>query len=452
MACALPRHLFSPAGRGLLVILLFLGGALGARTAEEAPAPRPAEVTPPPPSAPVLSLWDCRRIALDKQPTLAAYRASLAFAQARTAAAEDIMVPTLVRPDLPVRRQQASLGVQVAEAQLAQGEADTIYAVTRTYLSAVYARQQYEVAEEALTQLERFKNLDPVTKTWHAEKADVYSALARGRQQEALAGYLRAVAGLREAMGVGPDFCFHLADQKLASLGTPVCREQIIDLAVSRRGEAVQTSLTARIACLEVEAQGLVHHLTAPTFAANSDIHAAPVPPSIRDGIYRPGGLAIEMPTTLAGSKEDRVAQARALQGRAEEVVAKTRNLIALEADGAYQRWAEGFRQLPQFANAWKNGNTLGNRLEGDVRANATDATVEDLFNVRLLARQSQLEYNTALFNFLLALADLERITAGGFCAGFEAAFSPQGLPVAGTPAAPAAPEQPAAVDMGNRP
>ena len=449
MACALPRRLFRPAGRGLLVILLFLGGALGARTAEEAPAPRPAEAPPPPPAAPVLSLWACRRLALEKQPTLAAYRASLAFAQARATAAEDIMVPTLVRPDLPVRRQQASLGVQVAEAQLAQGEADTIYAVTRTYISAVYARQQYEVAADALAQLEHFKTLPGVAKTWHVEKADVYTALARGRQQDALAGYLRAVAALREAMGVGPEFCFHLADQKMAFIGTPVCRDQIIDLAVARRGEAVQTSLTARIACLEVEAQGLVHHLTAATFAANSDIHAAPVPPSIRDGIYRPGGLAVEMPTTLAGSRDDRVAQARALQGRAEEVVVKTRNLIVLEADNAYQRWAEGFRQLPLFEEAWKKGTTLGNKLEEDVKAGAVEATVEDLFNVRLLARQNQLEYNTALYNFLLALADLERITAGGFCAGFESGFCPQGLPVGG---APAGPEQPAAVDGPHRP
>ena len=45
-------------------------------------------------------------------------------------------------------------------------------------------------------------------------------------------------AGLREAMGVPPDFCFHLADRKLGFLVTPVCREQILDLAVSRRGRS----------------------------------------------------------------------------------------------------------------------------------------------------------------------------------------------------------------------
>jgi hypothetical protein len=440
MRRALPRPLLRAAGRGLPVILLFVGVVTASQAAEEAPAPRPvAEAA----AAPVLSLWDCRRIALEKQPTLVGYRASLAFAQARAAAVEDIRVPTVVRPDLPIRRQQAALGVQVAEAQLAQGEWDTIYAVTRNYISAVYAREQYEVAEDVLTQIERFKKLTGVAKTWHAEKADVYASIARGRQQDAIAGYLRSVAALREAMGMPPDYCFHLADRKLATVATPVCREEIIDAALARRGEIIQTSLTARIVCLEVEAQGLLHHPTAATFAANSDIHSTQVPPNLHDSVYRPGGLAVEMPTSLAGPKEDRVAQARALQGRAEEVVAKTRNLIVLEADAAYQRWTEGSRKLPHFQDAHKKAVTLGDQLEKDVKANAVEASVEDLFNVRVLARQNQLEYNASLYNFLLALADLERITAGGFCAGFETIFGGQPLPVA--PAAEGGSEQPPA-------
>jgi outer membrane protein TolC len=404
-----------------------------------------------PPDAPVLSLCDCRRIALEKQPTLGAYRAALAFARARAAAVEDLAVPDLVRPDLPTRRQQACLGVEVAAAQLAQAEWDTTYAVTRNYLTALYARDQYGVAERALNELERFKTVkggaNVVKGTWHEDKANVFVSLARGRRQEAVAGYFRAVAALREAMGVGPEFCFHLADHGLAYVGTPVCREQVIDLALARRGEVAMTSLTARIVGLEVDAQASLHHLSVPTFAANADIHAAPVPPNIRDGIYRPGGTAVEMPTTLSGCRNDRVNQARALEGRAGEVVEKTRKLITLEADDAYQRWAEGASQLSHFEDARKRAEKLGNQWESDIRAGGTETSVEDLFNIRLLARQNQLEYNTALYNYLVALADLERITAGGFCAGFEAVFCPQGLP---TPASPPAP--PAPGDANNHP
>jgi hypothetical protein len=440
--CALPRgRLFRPGSPALLLVLLVFGGTAGARADGEPPAAPP----PTPPPAPTLSLWDCRHIALEKQPTLGAYRASLAFARARFAAVEDLAVPTLVKPDLPIRRQQACLGVQIVEAQLGQAEWDTNYAVTRSYLTALYARDQVAVADRALKQLEDYRKVTGVAKTWHEDKANIFVSIARGRRQEAVAGYLRAVAALREAMGVEPNFCFHLADAGLAPVNTPVCREQVLDLAVARRGEMVQTSLLARVVALEVDAQGSVHHLSVPTFAANSDIHAVPVPPNIRDGTYRPGGLPAEMPTTLSGSRDNRVSQARELQCRAEEVVEKTRKLIILEADDAYQRWAAAAQQLGPFREAGDQAETLGGKLEKDVKAGAVESTVEDLFNIRVLARQNQLEYNTALFNYLLALADLERITAGGFCAGFEKVFSPPGP--GGPPAVMAPVEQSAPVN-----
>jgi hypothetical protein len=61
------------------------------------------------------------------------YRASLANAQARLQAVENLPVPTVVRPDLPIRRQQASIAVCIAEAQLCQTEWETLSNVTRTF-------------------------------------------------------------------------------------------------------------------------------------------------------------------------------------------------------------------------------------------------------------------------------------------------------------------------------
>jgi outer membrane protein TolC len=435
MKCAPPRRWRFRAG--LFGLLLLLSAAFPAR-AQQAPAtPSPAAAEAPPAvSAPTLTLWDCRHIALDKQPTLAAYRASLAFAEARAQALDDLCTPALIRPDLPIRREQARLGIQVARAQLCQAEWETTYNVTRNYISALYAREQYQVAKEAIKQLQAFKD-DPdiLPPVWLGARADTYIALAQGRQREALHGYSRAVAALREAMGVGPDFCLHLADTGLPRPAAAVCLGDLLDLALSRRGEITQTQVTARIAALEVDAQGLIHLPTANTFAAGSDIHAQPVAQGLHDGTYRPGAITVEMPTLLAGPKSDRVCEAQALQGRTEEVVVKTRNLVTLEVEDSYQRWLETSSAAADFAEARNRAKRAADDALDALKQKS--ATPADVFAARQLRIQTHLEYNTAVYNALLALAALERITAGGFCPGFEALFAPPAPPAPAVPAPP---------------
>src|SRR5436305_8067158 len=126
---------------GGLVAPALLSVAGGAAAAEPAPA---AEAAPPaaaavlgtPAAAQVLDLAACRRIALENQPAVAAARATLEAALARSQAAENLHVPAFLARDLPVRRQQAALGVVIAEAGVARAEADTVYGVTYSYLSA----------------------------------------------------------------------------------------------------------------------------------------------------------------------------------------------------------------------------------------------------------------------------------------------------------------------------
>lgn len=429
MNCALPRrHAF----RAGAFALLALWAAAPAPAADPMPAAAPA---------PVLTLWDCRQLAHDKQPTLAAYRASLAFAEARAQALADLCTPALIRPDLPLRREQAALGVQVARAQLCQAEWETTYNATRNYISALYAREQWRVAQRAIAQLTEFQeSTDVPPPAWLVARAEVYKSLARGRQQEATQGFARALAALREAMGVGPDFCLHLADAGLHRPAVAVCREDVLALALSRRGEVAQTAIGARIAALEVDAQGLILLPTANTFAAGSDIHAQPVAQGLHDGTYRPGAMTVEMPTLLAGPRHDRVVEARALQARTEEVVVKTRNLVALEVEDAFHRWLEASAQTADFADATARAARAVTTTTESLKMGG--ATPADAFAARQLSIQTQLEYNTAVYNALLALTALERITAGGFCPGFEALFAP-GPPPA-LPAALASPDGPA--------
>lgn len=404
----------------------------GVRAADPAPAQLTAAVAP----APALDLRACREMALAQQPALAAARARLGSAVARSEAVDHLRFASLLNRELPVRRKQAALGVQVCEAALARTEADTLHAVTYTYLSALYARQQLAVADEALANLKSLQELikqaveDGTRKdvtTRHVDQIGVYILVAKARREEAVEGQERALSGLREAMGVGHDFPLRLADTNLPQPKTAVEREQIVAAALARRGEVAQAALAAEVTCLEVDAQGASFRLKSDTFAAGSDIHVDVLPAGVHDEAYKPGAVGPEMPTLLAGLKCDRVEQARTYSARAEAVAEKTRGLIALEAEQAYLHWLEANRKTPPAREAAAAAEKLHKGLRDKFDPRVPKVTPDELINAGVLATQLRLQANQAAFQELLGLAALERVTGGGFCAGLEA-------PVAGTP------------------
>jgi outer membrane protein TolC len=405
------------------------------------PAQAPAQETTP---APVpqetgkLDLPTCRRIGLEKQPALAAARATLAAAQARQQSLEQMHLAGIIRHDLAIRRQQADRGVQVAQAQLTQAEFETIYAVTRTYVGVLYAQAQLRVADRVLSNTPEglpflrdlaeniYKNRTrPDVKAWNVDQIEVYISVARGRKQEALEGLERAKAGLREAMGVDPNFPIDLSDQKMPRLDVPVSLDVVTALAFERRGEISQAALAEEIVCLEVKAQGTSHHPKLETFAAGSDIHAQPAPQGVRNGEYRPGAINIEMPTEMVGSKSNRVEQARALHARAAAVNEKTRGLVALEVKSAFLKWEETRNQSKEYGEARDKARHVYDTLRGERGFDPKDKAggkpdLGDLLNAAVQASQTEVQANQAQYLHLLSLAALERVTAGGFNPGFD--------------------------------
>jgi outer membrane protein TolC len=396
------------------------------------------------PSAPAaeetgkIDLPTCRRIAMEKQPALAAARATLAAAQSRQQALENLHLAALVRHDIDIRRQQACLGVQVAQAQLTQAEWDTIYSVTRTYVGVLYAQAQLKVADRVLSDtpegLPFLRDLAaniykdrtrPDVKAWNVDQIEVYISVARGRKQEGLEGLERAKAGLREAMGVDVNYPIDLSDQKMPTIDIPVDADTVLALALQRRGEIAQTALINDIVGLEVKAQGTSHHPKMETFASNADLHAQPVPQGARDGEYRPAAVGIEMPVELVGHKNDRVERAEALHGRASAVYDKTRGLVSLEAKSAYLRWLETKNQVKEYGEAKTKARQVYDTLRGDRGFNPKDKagakpTLEDLLTAAIQASQTEVQANQAQYLHLLSLAALERVTAGGINPGFE--------------------------------
>jgi len=399
-----------------------------------------AEQTAPIATAPaaevrVLDLNACRQIALERQPAVAAARASLGAAVSRSQAVENLRVPTCLVRDLPIRRKQAAIGIVIAEAGVTRAEGDTIYGVTFSYLSAAYAITQRQVARDAIAALTDLhqrvreaveKGLSRDVTKDDVEKTGIRLLRAQARLEETTQGEQRALSALREAMGLGPDCLFSVADARLPDANPDVDLHTIIALALDRRGELIQAVNAAQVTGLEVDAQAArALSPSVRTFAANSDIHGQPVPAGMYEDNYRPGAVGPEMPTQISGSRSARVEQAQAYSGRAAAVAEKTRGLIALEAEQAYYRWQEAANREKRYRQAAeraaKQAKEVRERILGGIRA----GSIDNVLYFQQLSSEMRVDANQARYQKLLALAALERVTAGGFNAG----FTPQPAP-----------------------
>jgi outer membrane protein TolC len=400
---------------------------------------RPATLPAGPPGS-VLDLTACRLLALRNQPAIAAARASLDAAHASAHALDNLHVPRFLARDLPVRKQQAAIGIIIAEAGVREAENNALYGVTYAYLGYLYAHEQVLVADRAVTNLKELrKKIKPFIEPGRREKPregtpeqmseqsieliDVYLRVAAGRREEALAGASRAKSLLHEVLGLGPDCPVCPAQARLLDVNVLVDCRQVVLLALDRRPELVKASYARQVNDLEIAAQDAKHHApSVRTFASGSDIHSHPLPAESFDPGYRPGAVGPEMPGSLNGPRCDRVAQAHIYSERAGVVLAKTRSLIVLEAEQAYLRWAEASKKLPEYEKAAQDARTLVEKMRDGLVDYPTNARFRELLETAILATQLRVQVNETRYHLLLALAQLERSTAGGFSPHLETA------------------------------
>jgi outer membrane protein TolC len=122
------------------------------------------------------------------------------------------------------------------------------------------------------------------------------------------------------------------------------------------------------------------------------------------------------MPGLVAGKRDARMQQICHYAERAEAVVEKTRGLITLEAEDAYFNWKDATDKVVGTREAARLGRELAERTKRN--RGVGNIKEEDLLQNDVLAGQAQAAHNEALFHQILALANLERITAGGFNSG----------------------------------
>jgi outer membrane protein TolC len=345
-----------------------------------------------------------------------------------------------VRKDLDVRREQVQFGLQAAQAQMSVAAWETLYAVTRNYWSAVYAQEQLAMADEALDP-EKVGGLRWLRKTvddiyqeagrkdlreWSVTGIDVVIEGVVARKIEAEVGMNRAMAAMREAMGVPCDYPIVIPkDVRMPWIEISICKADVVAAAQARRGEITQAMVFKEVSGLEVQAQGKAHpwSMQGETFASGSDIHVISVPMQMANGEYRPGAVGPEMPAKLAGYRQDRVNQASLLADRAGSVVEKTRQLMILQAEDAYWKFERATREVEANRKALKIAETTKDKIADEFRPVAplgARPNLDDLMGAGLKSAQFKFSINQARYERLLALTYLERVTAGGVNPGFD--------------------------------
>jgi hypothetical protein len=296
------------------------------------------------------------------------------------------------------------------------------------YYTAVYAKQQEAVAVGIIAPLRLYIRIarqlldtepDPTKLEGLTQgKIDAMRMGLRkaiGQQLRAQIGRKQAMAALRQAMGVSEvSFQFQVKDSELPLMGQTkeITKELVVREALARRPELSLAAAGLDAFRLEVYAQAKIpFKRVVPTFASGSDLHSKDIPSAMRGKEYRPGGIGPELPPQLVGSKYDRVCRAMAFSQRAEAVYESARGLITLEAENAYYE----FEQASENVRLTKDSFDIGLALQKRTRENAANTKAKDaLVQAEVLAAESQAEYIKAVWEHLLALSALERITAGG--------------------------------------
>jgi outer membrane protein TolC len=375
------------------------------------------------------TLAEALRIGQEKHPSISALRSSLNAATLKNQALNDIHpLGDFFLQDLSIRREQSDKAVVAATAEVNQAIHEVNYAVVRNYYTVIYTREQIKVAKELVDQLEIY--LEQVKKIVHGKGGGVKGitqdtedrlvnilAFAKAKLIEAETGGDRARAALREAMGLEPGTRVDVADELLPEIKAEISRESVVNLALSRRGEITLAQVAADVTRLEVAAQWSRRFIMQnPTFANGGDIHARSVPAAQREPDYKPGAIGPEMPDMLIGHRETRTAAAQQYSDRASEAARQARSLVGLEAENAHAKWIEASRKTVAAKEASKVGRDMVERAR---EASGGNLTQERILETEATAAQSFASYNEALFQQIIALANLERITAGGIRVNF---------------------------------
>lgn len=419
--------------------LVAAGWVSSAAVWAQSPSPVPQPLPPPAGLAPLpkaelktLTIGECLAIAEANHPSIR--MAELSLSQTRMGAAAINNLPRVaewIKPELPVRRQQAASGIVAAEAAVAKARQEIRYDVCRLYYTVVFAKQQEFIVNEIAEQLKLYKvfvedylkstrpdpNAPLGITTITKNQVNIFLAKAEVKLKLAQGGQRKALAALKQAMGVDPaSKDFEVKDHELPIMGGTVTEDQVLMHSMARRPELVQAAAATDAFRLEVCAQDKNRFsLQVQTLANATDLHANVVPAPIRNGEYKPGANPPEMPPQLFGKRLERVARAIEISRRQDAQYEQVQSLVKLQAIYAYEQWRETGEQMAIARRGFENGREMAELTKKNVGSVKQIDLVQN-YGQALIA---QSEYLDAVYEHIKALINLELVTAGAVKAKF---------------------------------
>lgn len=401
-------------------------------TFQPLPKPSPLPTGKPSPAAvKTLTLGECLAIAEANHPSIKMAEASFSQSVKGLSSLEKLPgIATWVKPELPFRKQQSSRGIDAAAANVTKVKQEVTNDVCRMYYTVVYAKQQEVIVNEIVAQLEEYKKIvkeilkqpvPPDNKLKISKLTELLIDDALGRAKSKLifaqSGKLQALAALKQAMGVEPDtFEGEPKETELPIMAGTVTQEQIVDFAMTRRPELMMSAAAVDAFRLEVCAQDKNRMgLQVNTFASGTDLHSTAIPNTIRNGEYKPGATAPEMPSNLFGSRIDRVSRAIDFSRRQDAQYEQVASLVKLDAINGYLTWKRTSDQMVEAKLRFDAGKQLAELT----RQNTGNVTQVELLQNFVQAGLAQSDYLEAVYEHVKSMIALERITAGAVKAGF---------------------------------
>jgi outer membrane protein TolC len=337
----------------------------------------------------------------------------------------DVLVtqPLYTGGKIRYRNQQAKLGIEAAEQDVALTKDQIVFAVTRAYNGVLFARELGRVAEDARGQYQATESLAQSllkAANEHVTVADVQRAatlrvLAENQKVEARRAAEQALAGLRAAMGVRQVMPLEIADDRLAYAGAELDRDALLAKALAQRPEMAKAQLAVQAAELERKIAKAQFHPDVGAFARMSTIHDNRDYPNPTQPTQFAAGVEASLPLVAGGRRVAERHKADALYEAATAARDVVRNQIELEVVQAFLEWQEMSERLPLTKKAVESAAAALKALRDELALGLEDKDYprhfDNRLSTRLLLSQAELAYYQQVFAYNLALAKVRLAT-----------------------------------------
>lgn len=337
----------------------------------------------------------------------------------------DVLVtqPLYTGGKIRYRNEQAKLGIEAADQDVAMTKDQVVFAVTRAYYGVLFARELGRIAEEARGQFQATESLarsllktgnEHIT-TADLRRATALRALAENQKVEARRSAEQALAGLRAAMGVRQGMPLEVAADRLVYAATELDRDALLVQALGRRPEMTKAELAVHAAELERKIAKAQFRPDVGAFARMSTIHDNRDYPNPTQPTQFGAGVEASLPLVAGGRRIAERHRADALYEAACAARDVVRNQIELEVVQAYLEWKEMAERLPLAKEAKDSAEAALEGLRDELALGLEDKDYprhfDNRLSTRILLSQAEAAYYQQVFAYDLALAKVRLAT-----------------------------------------